>query len=105
AGELGKRGERADGQAVGRGLDAAQLFDVANIHQARGRVRAVLHAVEQIDAARLYHRAVFELRQRSLYGGTVCKSEGIHRASDVGWGWLRAARTTAGVMGNWRMRT
>ena len=104
-GDFGERGERADGQAVGRGVDAAQLRDVADVDQARGRIGAVLHAVEQIDAAGFDHGAVLELRERCFDGGAICEGEGVHRASDNGWGWLRAARTTAGVMGNWRMRT
>ena len=68
-------------------------------------IGAVLHPVKEIDATRLDDGAVLELRKRGLDGGAICKSEGIHIDSINGWGWLRAEKTTAGVMGNWRMRT
>ena len=86
-------------------MNAAQRSNVTNVDQTRRRVGAVLHAVKKIDTAGFHDCAIFELRERGLDGGAIGKSEGIHRDSIDGWGWLRAASTTAGVMGNWRMRT
>ena len=103
--DFGKRGQRTDGQPLLRHLDAAQRWDIADIHQARRRIGAILHAIEQIDTAGFDDSAVFQLRKSGFDGSAIGKSEGIHTASIDCWGWLRAASTTAGVMGSWRMRT
>ncbi len=86
-------------------LDAAQRWDIADVHQACRRIGAILHAIKQVDAAGLDDSAVFQLRKGGFDGSAIGESEGIHTDSIDCWGWLRAASTTAGVMGNWRMRT
>ncbi len=105
AADFGKRSQGTDGQSLRRDLDATQRWDIADIHQARRRIGAILHAIEQVDAPGFDDSAVFQLRKSGFDGSAIGKSERIHMASIDCWGWLRAASTTAGVMGSWRMRT
>jgi hypothetical protein len=62
-------------------MDASQLRDVSYVDEPCRGIGAVLHAVKEINAASFDDGAVLELRKRGLDSGTVCESEGIHRAS------------------------
>ena len=91
-------------QTLGRSRDPAKAADVADVDQLRRSDDALLHQVEQIDAAGLDDGAVFEFSQRLVDRGAIDKRKPVHASSS----WLTfpsAASTFAGVIGILRMRT
>jgi len=103
--DLGERGERADRQPLLGLANAAQSGNIADVHQPGGLLDAVLHPVEEIDAARFNDGSVLQLRECRINRGAVSDGEAVHASSFPCAGARSAARTTSGVMGVRRTRT
>src|ERR1035437_350960 len=103
--DLGEGGERANGQPLFRLMNSAQRRDVADIDKLRRLNGSILHPSQKIDTAGLDDRTVLQLRQCRVNRGAIRERKAVHAKLLPGTGCFSAARTTAGVIGVWRMRT
>src|ERR1019366_5902168 len=103
--DLSERGERANRQPLLRLMNSAQRGNIAYIHKLGRLNGSILHASQKIDAAGLDDRTVLQLRQCRVNRAAIRERQAVHAKLLPGTGCFSAARTTAGVIGVWRMRT
>ena len=100
---LAQSRQRSEVQAILADGDAAKTADVADIDELRRRDDAILHQVQQIDAACLDDSAIAELTESLVYRRAIDECKLVHACTSCTF--PSALSTFAGVIGILRMRT
>src|SRR5438045_9436709 len=103
-GDLSERSKWLQMQAVFRDVNTPKTAYVPNVDQTRRADDSLFHEVEQINAARFQHGAVFQFGQCLVYRRAIDVCKAVHALSS-GPSLPRAAGTFAGVIAILPIRT
>src|SRR5438309_4739918 len=95
--------QRCEMQAIRTDCDPLKRADVADVDELWRRDDAVLHQIEQIDAARLGDSAVVQLAKSLVHRHAIDERKFVHACTSCTF--PSALSTFAGVIGILRMRT